>query len=80
MTSGRKQTSVYKDNDVSEFHFENYGIHSQFSGKSHSSMMLTDVILYIANFGKLVKNLKEYKTELYFIIKVSVIKIDNAWL
>ena len=29
------------------------------------------------NFGKLVKNLKEYKTKLYFTIKVSVIKIDN---
>ena len=29
------------------------------------------------NFGKLVKNLKEYKTKLYFAIKVSVIKIDN---
>jgi hypothetical protein len=28
LTSGRKQTSV-----VSEFHFENHGIHSQFSGK-----------------------------------------------
>ena len=25
--SGRKQTSVYKDNDVSEFHFENHGVH-----------------------------------------------------
>jgi hypothetical protein len=34
--SGRKQTSVYKDNDVSEFHFENHGIHSQFSGKLNS--------------------------------------------
>ena len=32
----RKQTSVYKDNNVSEFHFENHGIHSQFSRKSHS--------------------------------------------
>ena len=30
MTSGRKQTSVYKDNDVSEFHFENHGIHSKY--------------------------------------------------
>jgi hypothetical protein len=29
------------------------------------------------NFGKLVKNLKEYKTKLYLAIKVSVIKIDN---
>ena len=29
------------------------------------------------NFGKLVKNLKEYKTKLYFTIIVSVIKIDN---
>jgi hypothetical protein len=48
--SGRKQTSIYKDNDVSEFHFENHGIHSQFSGKSHSSIMLNDVILYIAKF------------------------------
>jgi hypothetical protein len=27
--------TLYKD-DVSEFHFENHGIHSQFSGKSHS--------------------------------------------
>ena len=31
------------------------------------------------NFGKLVKNLKEYKTEIYFTIKVSVIKIDNGF-
>ena len=45
-----KQTSIYKDNDISEFHFENHGIHSQFSGKSHSSIMLNDVILYIAKF------------------------------
>ena len=29
------------------------------------------------NFGKLVKNLKEYKTKLYLTIIVSVIKIDN---
>ena len=29
------------------------------------------------NFGKLDKNLKEYKTKLYFTMKVSVIKIDN---
>ena len=29
------------------------------------------------NFGKLVKNLKEYKTKIYFTIKVSVIKIDS---
>ena len=35
-------------------------------------MMLNDVILYIAS-----KNLKEYKTKLYFTIKVSVIKIEN---
>ena len=31
LTSGRKQTSVYKDNDVSKFHLENHGIRSQFS-------------------------------------------------
>jgi hypothetical protein len=39
----------------------------QFSGKSHSSMML----MLLRNFGKLVKNLKEYKTKLYFTIIVS---------
>ena len=31
----------------------------------------------LRNFGKLFQNLKQYKTKLYFTIKVSVIKIDN---
>jgi hypothetical protein len=36
------------------------------------------LFFYISrNFGKLVKNLKEYKTKLYFTIKVPVIEIDN---
>ena len=39
--------------------------------------MLNDVIFTSQNFSKLVKNVKEYKTKLYFTIKVSVIKIDN---
>ena len=30
------------------------------------------------NFGKLVKNVKEYKTKLYFTVKVSVIKVGNT--
>ena len=36
------------------------------------------MILFISrNFGKLVNNLKQYKTKLYFAITVSVIEIDN---
>ena len=73
------EIAVYKDNDVSEFHLENHGIHSHAVFEEIAFINDVKMMLFFIsrNFCKLVKNLKEYKTKLYFTIIVSVIRIDN---